>query len=163
MPFPRLDFDILTRGQDNDITTTPGSHFYEIACGRGSTVLSLYGPNSPSQSISGLCHILMELCQFMPRSGFLKMLQGALRVRPDGLAAMGIPCGSYIFMNCPTHKRTAANPFGNEALPHVATANLSYPYFLCIQLTNAACAVLGCWTMVPCWGHDQGSGAGWLW
>lgn len=23
---PRLDFDILTRGQDNDITTTPGTH-----------------------------------------------------------------------------------------------------------------------------------------
>lgn len=64
------------------------------------------------------------------RSGFLKLLQLALRVRPDGLAAFGIPCGSYIFLNCPTHQRRADNPFGNEKLEYVSLANLSFPQLL---------------------------------
>ena len=61
------------------------------------------------------------------RSGFLKLLQQALRVRPDGLAAFGIPCGSYIFLNSPTHCRTPDTPFGNESLGYVSTANLFHP------------------------------------
>lgn len=65
----------------------------------------------------------------MLRSGFLKLLQQALRVKQNGLASLGIPCGSYIFLNCPTHKRSEANPFGNETLGYVATANLSAPEF----------------------------------
>lgn len=73
-----LDFDILTRGCNNDILST---------------------------------------------NGFLKLLQMALRVRPDGLASFGIPCGSYVFLNLPTHKRTAENPFGDESLEYVSLAN----------------------------------------
>lgn len=56
-------------------------------------------------------------------SGFLKLLQQALRVRPDGFAGFGIPCGSYIFLNCPTHQRSAAQPFGNEDLRYIQIAN----------------------------------------
>ena len=62
-----------------------------------------------------------------PRSGFLKLLQQALRVRPDGLAAFGVPCSSYIFLNCPTHKRCPERPFGDENLAYVRAANLSCP------------------------------------
>ena len=62
-----------------------------------------------------------------PRSGFLKLLQQALRVRPDGLAAFGVPCWSYIFLNCPTHKRCPERPFGDENLAYVRAANLSCP------------------------------------
>lgn len=68
-----------------------------------------------------------QILTSVPRSGFLKLLQGALRVRPDGLGAFGIPCGSYIFLNCPTHKRTPSQPFGDESLDYVCAANLSYP------------------------------------
>lgn len=64
---------------------------------------------------------------FVQRCGFLKLLQQALRVRPDGLAAFGIPCGSYIFLNCPTHCRTPDNPFGNENLGYASTANMLHP------------------------------------
>ena len=64
---------------------------------------------------------------FVQRSGFLKLLQQALRVRPDGLAAFGIPCSSYIFLNSPTHRRTPDTPFGNESLDYVSIANLFYP------------------------------------
>lgn len=57
------------------------------------------------------------------RGGWLKLLQQALRVRPDGVGAFGIPCGSYIFLNSPTHKRDASNPFGDESFAYIRTAN----------------------------------------
>ena len=57
------------------------------------------------------------------KSGFLKLLQSALRVKEDGLGAFGIPCHSYIFLNCPTHKRNSAQPFGDESLEYIVLAN----------------------------------------
>lgn len=57
------------------------------------------------------------------RSGFLKLLQSALRVKEDGLGAFGLPCHSYIFLNCPTHKRNSAQPFGDESLEYIVLAN----------------------------------------
>ena len=59
----------------------------------------------------------------LPRNGFLKLLQMALRVRQDGLATFGIPCGSYVFLNLPTHQRTPECPFGDESKEYVALAN----------------------------------------
>ena len=80
-----------------------------------------------------------------PRNGFLKLLQEALRVRPDGLAAFGVPCGSYIFLNSPTHQRNPTNPFGNEERGYVCTANMWGPklgtwthlFYSCIPETKS--------------------------
>ena len=64
-----------------------------------------------------------------PRSGFLKLLQQALRVRPEGLAAFGIPCSSFVFMNAATHMRTESTPFGNIELDYIVVANTCFPQF----------------------------------
>ena len=54
------------------------------------------------------------LCALHLRPGFLKCLQGILRLEADGLATCGVPCSSFIWMNSSTHQRTARNPFGTE-------------------------------------------------
>ena len=72
---------------------------------------------------------LKNLLSWRPRQGYLKLIQQALRVRPDGLGAFDIPCGSYIFLNSPTHQRDAEQPFGNEDLHYIQVANLSMPEF----------------------------------
>ena len=92
--------------------------------------------------VCGLCQLIL-----LPRRGFLKLLQQALRVRPDGLGAFGIPCGSYIFLNCPTHLRSEERPFGNEDLPYVAVANLSFPELsdrIMLNICWVCCANTNC-------------------
>lgn len=54
-------------------------------------------------------------------------------MRPDGLGAFGIPCGSYIFLNSPTHQRDDLHPFGREDLQYVQLANESLPEFAICQ------------------------------
>ena len=53
-------------------------------------------------------------------------------MKADGVGSFGIPCGSYIFLNSPTHKRSASSPFGDESRDYVQTANLSYAEFLAV-------------------------------
>ncbi len=72
---------------------------------------------------------IISSCTYL-RSGFLKLVQMALRVKPDGLASFGIPCGSYIFLNCLTHQRSEHSPFGNEDREYVRTANKLCPEFV---------------------------------
>ena len=64
-----------------------------------------------------------------PRSGFLKLLQQALRVRPEGLGAFGVPCSSFVFMNSATHMRSESSPYGNIELDYVVVANMRFPQF----------------------------------
>ena len=50
----------------------------------------------------------------MLRMGFLNLLLMVLRLAPDALAVIGLPCISYIFMNSATHGRTKRRPYGLE-------------------------------------------------
>ena len=177
---PRLDFDILRQGQDNDITTTLGPRStieqrVEVLGGYKAKPLfegrrpqlpnaysnthaswfnriedictSMLGPIQPISTLIVInvsesnvwfanargCQMasgpISNLPPWRQRHGYLKLIQQALRVRPDGLGAFGIPCGSYIFLNSPTHQRDAAHPFGNEDLGYIQVANLSMPEF----------------------------------
>ena len=45
-------------------------------------------------------------------------------MRQLGLATIGLPCSSFVFMNAATAKRSNDNPFGDESLPHVQMGNL---------------------------------------
>ena len=49
-----------------------------------------------------------------PRSGFLCLLLMVLRLAPDALAVIGLPCISFVFLNLGTHGRTKLKPYGNE-------------------------------------------------
>ena len=57
--------------------------------------------------------------------GFISSVRSLLKVAPAGLVTAGVPCGSYVFINRGTAKRSAATPQGDESAPHVATANKS--------------------------------------
>ena len=48
------------------------------------------------------------------RQGFLTLLLMVLRLAPDALAMVGLPCISYIFLNSATHGRTRKRPYGFE-------------------------------------------------
>ena len=56
------------------------------------------------------------------RMGFLKAIQLCLKLKPGGLATAGPPCGSFVFLNRWTSKRSATRPFGCK-LPYVQDAN----------------------------------------
>ena len=126
----RLDFDILRQGSDNNILHVCGPE-YDRECGGTCGPSRQSRPSSPkpmvssSQSVNSVnsCTVRAYLPSLALRSGFLKILQSALRVKEDGLGAFGIPCHSYIFLNCPTHKRNSAQPFGDESLEYIRLAN----------------------------------------
>ncbi|CAE7298727.1 unnamed protein product, partial [Symbiodinium microadriaticum] len=50
-------------------------------------------------------------------------IRGILKLKPMGLATIGLPCSSFVWMNAATSKRSATSPLGNEELPYVAQAN----------------------------------------
>ena len=53
----------------------------------------------------------------------MSAVRGVLKMSKLSLATIGVPCGSFVFMNAGTSRRSADSPFGREELPHVATAN----------------------------------------
>ena len=57
------------------------------------------------------------------RIGFISAARSILKLRPGALATAGVPCGSYIFLNCPTSGRRRDTPLGREHLPYIMTAN----------------------------------------
>ncbi|CAE7269466.1 unnamed protein product, partial [Symbiodinium pilosum] len=42
---------------------------------------------------------------------------------PQGLATIGLPCSSFVYMNSATSQRTLEEPFGREDLEYVRQAN----------------------------------------
>ena len=46
------------------------------------------------------------------RQGFLKSIQMVLRLKEGGLATAGPPCGSFVFLNMGTSKRSKSRPMG---------------------------------------------------
>lgn len=59
-----------------------------------------------------------------PRSGFAQAVLGVLRVVPDGLITLGPPCGSFVFLNRHTSKRSRERPYGDEGKEYVNLASL---------------------------------------
>ncbi|CAE7397388.1 RHM1 [Symbiodinium sp. CCMP2592] len=55
--------------------------------------------------------------------GFISAVRCILKLKPLALATIGLPCGSFVWINSATSKRSAARPYGNEDLPHVAKGN----------------------------------------
>lgn len=56
----------------------------------------------------------------------MKLIQLALRVMEDEVAALGLPCTSFVFMNSGTHCRSESHPYGAENLPYIQLANMSF-------------------------------------
>ncbi|CAK8993448.1 unnamed protein product [Durusdinium trenchii] len=56
--------------------------------------------------------------------GFLRAILNVLRCVPDGVLVMGPPCGSFVFMNLGTSRRSEHRPYGDESLPHVEMGSL---------------------------------------
>ena len=56
------------------------------------------------------------------RQGFLKSIQLVLKLQEGGLATAGPPCGSFVFVNLGTSRRSRARPFG-APLEYVRKAN----------------------------------------
>lgn len=60
------------------------------------------------------------------RSGFCQALLGTLRLRADGLLMLGPPCGSFVWVNQATSKRSKDRPYGDESKEYVNIASLSF-------------------------------------
>ena len=65
-----------------------------------------------------------NMCSPLPlRSGFLHAIQLVLKLREGALVTAGPPCGSFVFLNMGTSKRSKCRPLGGR-LPYVKKANL---------------------------------------
>ena len=58
------------------------------------------------------------------RWGLCSIIRSLLRVKPDGLMLGGPPCGSYVFINRGTSKRSQWRHFGDCSLKYVRDANM---------------------------------------
>ena len=48
----------------------------------------------------------------------------ALRMEPDSLAVVGLPCPTFVWVNSGTHGRKPTRPYGNEdKFDYIAKAN----------------------------------------
>ena len=64
-----------------------------------------------------------SICSWLPlRSGFLHAIQLVLKLREGALVTAGPPCGSFVFLNMGTSKRTKSRPLGGNR-PYVRAAN----------------------------------------
>ena len=59
----------------------------------------------------------------LPRTGFCRLVLLVLRLVPQGLLMGGPPCGSYVFINRSTSRRSRARPFGDCRKQYVRDAN----------------------------------------
>ena len=57
---------------------------------------------------------MTSVCAGLPRTGFLKSIQVILKLKEGGLATAGPPCGSFVFLNMATSKRTRSKPLGGR-------------------------------------------------
>ena len=58
-----------------------------------------------------------------PRGGLCQALQYILRARPAALVVGGPPCGSFVWINSATSRRSASQPFGDTTRQYVTAAN----------------------------------------
>lgn len=57
------------------------------------------------------------------RQGFMRGVQLMLRLRFGALATAGPPCGSFVFINTGTSKRSYDRPLGDSKREYIRTAN----------------------------------------
>ncbi|CAL1156531.1 unnamed protein product [Cladocopium goreaui] len=56
--------------------------------------------------------------------GYLNLLSMGLRMEPDSLAVVGLPCPTFVWVNSGTHGRKPTQPYGNETkFDYIARAN----------------------------------------
>ena len=60
----------------------------------------------------------------LTREGFYYTLKQVLRIMPFGFLWCGPPCSWLIFLSFPLHKRTRANPSGDESREEVRSNNV---------------------------------------
>jgi hypothetical protein len=53
----------------------------------------------------------------------VRALHGVLRVEEDWLLTAGLPCGSFVWINRATSRRSRENPFGDQARQYIKNAN----------------------------------------
>lgn len=82
----RATFDIVLQEEEGDILTMPG------------TLL---------KSLKARSRYMGQL-----RTGFMRAVYLVLRQRSGSLLHCGPPCGSFVFINSHTHKRTKDKPMG---------------------------------------------------
>ena len=58
------------------------------------------------------------------RPGWFRGVQWTLRLGEDGLLHGGPPCGTYVWVNRGSSKRSALSPDGDLSVPSVGLANL---------------------------------------
>ena len=68
--------------------------------------------------------LLSMLLIFILREGFLDAVLHVLRLEPSALLTAGLPCGSFVFLNRSTSKRSSDRPLGDQKKSYVRMANL---------------------------------------
>lgn len=60
------------------------------------------------------------------RRGFTRAVLQTLRCKADAVLSMGPPCGSFVFVNLHTSKRSATTPYGDEKKDYVELGSLLF-------------------------------------
>ena len=98
---PRQFYEILDRGERNDLLSLFGPHFH----------------------ITHQFRVEFFSTLILLRTGFLSALKLTLQVREEGLITGGPPCGPWVFINSSTHRRQKDDVFGNQDSPYVQASN----------------------------------------
>ena len=56
--------------------------------------------------------------------GFARAVMMVLRLKPSALLYMAVPCSAWVFMSQSVHRRSPREPYGNERIPWVRSANI---------------------------------------
>lgn len=76
-------------------------------------------------------YLLLSVCL---RHGFLRLIQGCLRLVPDSALHAGPPCSSWIWLNRGTSGRSVNKVMGDTSQPSVLESNMN---LACILKKNA--------------------------
>ena len=107
----------------------------------------------PQESIYGWT-VWYNLAHDLPRCGFINILRMVLQLRQKGLLMGGPPCGSWIWVNRSTSKRSRTRIFGSTARSYVKDANANpdhtYCVFWCLQSISVV-ILISTWEVIhPC-------------
>ena len=102
-------------GSEHDLNTTP---LLKQACPR-----FLHTCMHDYIHVSCAFPVLHFSVLILLRPGFIKALAMMLRVEEDGLAVLGPPCSTWVWVNRATSKRSRELPDGDESVPSVKMAN----------------------------------------
>ena len=69
--------------------------------------------------------------------GFARACLMTLRLKPSALLYMAVPCSAWVFMSQSVHRRCQTQPFGNDQISWVRSANI----LVCRSMALAALAL----------------------